>query len=335
MHLRKVIGNLLLKKKLLERKDDRHKAIRPLLLIPGGAMRGAYPTGSAAALYILGLAQVFDNIVGISSGAAVAAYLCSGSLEKIMLGTSIVFEECISKNYINFRRLNRIIDTDYLHHVIRNLKPLDERAIKHGRPHLWIGVTDFKTGKAELINAKRAKPDITAALAASMSVPTSIKKPININGRAYVDGDISMPFPLKLCVEKFKPTDILFLANRPHGIVYKPSLFIKRLFQNATEQLLIKSLVRHRPIRVALLNGDKQLKENLDYLAHLKNVNFGVISPPDQKITIVTQNPDKLRKGIVENFEHTLKIFGKARADKKALAQYYSSSFFKPHEHRT
>lgn len=64
-----VAQNILLKRGLLRLNSPKAEKIRTLLLILGGANRGAYGSGAGIALHALGLAGVFDIIVGVSTGA--------------------------------------------------------------------------------------------------------------------------------------------------------------------------------------------------------------------------------------------------------------------------
>lgn len=55
---------------------------RLLLVVDGGLMKGAYATGAGLALEALGYTDVFDTVVGISSGAPSAAYFVAGEVWK-------------------------------------------------------------------------------------------------------------------------------------------------------------------------------------------------------------------------------------------------------------
>lgn len=79
-HDSKLIQNLLLKNELLRNGDKKHEGIRTALLILSGANLGAYGNGTTIALHLLGLADVFDVVVGVSTGAGIGDTI---SAEKI------------------------------------------------------------------------------------------------------------------------------------------------------------------------------------------------------------------------------------------------------------
>lgn len=85
-----LVQNLFLKKALLRQGDPQHEKIRPLLLILSGAMRGTYGAGVTIALSQLGLYNVFDTVIGVSTGAGNAGYMLGG-LKQSMIGASVYY----------------------------------------------------------------------------------------------------------------------------------------------------------------------------------------------------------------------------------------------------
>ena len=162
-----VVKNLFLKRDLLRQGDPKHEQIRPALLICGGGMRGVYGAGVVMALHQLGLADCFDVVVGISTGAAIGGYFLAGE-EQSQLGTSIYYNECLN-GFINFWRWP-IIDIDYLEKVFRDgpKKLNDETILKH-RSKFFVGVTDWDTGEGCFLEAGRV-PDPITAIKASLAV---------------------------------------------------------------------------------------------------------------------------------------------------------------------
>jgi predicted patatin/cPLA2 family phospholipase len=327
MNLSLVVDRLLEKKRLLAAGDDRHKEIRTLALIPGRGMRGVYSAGAMIALKVLGLDDVFDNIVGISTGAGVASYFF-GTTEDAIMGCSIYLEDATKKDFINTKRWKRIMDMEFLHQVMRHEKPLNDGAIRSQRSGLWTGVTDFETGQGALIDAKKAKPDITTAMIASMSVPGSFENPLTVNGRTYIDGDIALPVPIELMVQMFRPTDILVLVNQRRSTTREGGVVSQPQFREVMEDFLLWATVRRRPLQRAILAKKYRLKEGLDYMNSLTNIHIGIINPPDKTINSLTQNTEKLRSAMHASFEETLDVFGRQHVDKDRL-QAVSSQLFK------
>lgn len=71
------------KKRLLDT-DAPHEHIRPLLVICGGLMRGVYGGGAVTALSDQGYGEVFDDIIGLSTGAPTAAYFWLGKRDLVL-----------------------------------------------------------------------------------------------------------------------------------------------------------------------------------------------------------------------------------------------------------
>ena len=90
------------KKELLDSSDPQHETIKPLLLILGGGNLGVYSAAACYALQILGLGNVFDTVVGISTGAWVGGYFLAGR-EQIKIGASIYYEDLASPEYITLK----------------------------------------------------------------------------------------------------------------------------------------------------------------------------------------------------------------------------------------
>ena len=87
-------------------------------------MRAVYSSGIVTGLEKAGLSKVFDVVVGLSAGSAICAYFISGQSR---LGTSIYQESLLDKNFINLTRISKILNVDYLDHVFRNVKPLNQK----------------------------------------------------------------------------------------------------------------------------------------------------------------------------------------------------------------
>ncbi len=169
-----IVRRLLLKKKLLKEGNPRHTNIKTALVLGGGGMRAAFSAGVLMGFEKLGLADVFDIVVGISVGSPMCAYFLSRQKK---LGNSIFFEELSGNKFINLSRLSKIMDIDYLDSVLRNVKPLDQKHVRSSRSDFYVTVTDARTGKGELLNMKDEKIDIIDAVCASSALPSPTSAP--------------------------------------------------------------------------------------------------------------------------------------------------------------
>jgi len=208
-----VVENL---KKKRDDPEKEGKKIRPLLLILGGGMQGPYGAGQVIALGRMGFRDKFDTVVGISAGAADAAYFLSANEEsdkQTLLGTSLYYKELATKKFLNFLRLKQIMNVGYAVGLMKEgEKALDTDAIIKGHSEFYVQATNSTTKEPELINGKTAKQGVVQAIEASMALPWVYGKEIEVDDGKYVDGAFE-PVPIQKVIERFNPTDVLILPN--------------------------------------------------------------------------------------------------------------------------
>lgn len=213
-----VLWRLLIKKQLMDDGNPLHREIRPALVIGSGTMRGVYGGGQVIALESFGLANAFETVIGVSTGAPTAAYFLAG---QAVLGTTIYCDECTTREFMSLSRFGKgnIVDIDYLAHVFRmGPKALNQRAVRAAIPNFLVAATDAATGHGRLLNAKDTYPDAVEALRASIALPGFTHGNVSIGGRRYLDGAVALPLPARLLM-RHQPTDVLFLANRSRASV--------------------------------------------------------------------------------------------------------------------
>ncbi len=211
-HTFELTDNIMRKQELLCDGDPAHKSIRTALVIGSGAMRGVYSGGVVIGLEELGLTQAFDHVIGVSAGAATAAYFLAGQAK---LGTSIYYEDLASKEFIDRTRIGNPLNIDFLDEVFTARKPLDRQSIQDNRSLFHIGVTDVNKVQAEYIRANHNTGDnIIKLVQASSSVP-GLTPPIMIDGTLYGDGITTCKNPVGFAIDTLGCTDILFVVNQP------------------------------------------------------------------------------------------------------------------------
>jgi len=304
-HDSKLVQNLLLKNELLLNGDKKHEDIRTALLILSGANLGAYGAGATIALHLLGLADVFDAVVGVSTGAGIGGYYLAGE-KQMFLGTSIYYTEFSGTRFINYRRINKVIDVGLISEVMRDGRTkMDMEAIKKSRSKFFVGVTNAETGNAEWIDAKSATPDVVAAIEASSAMPLGYNPPVAVNERFYYDGGISLPCPIREVCEKFQPTDILILPNLPLR-------FGSQFSRELTDRVFAAVALRNLPafLRTAVVSRHKRFHEGMNYVQDYNGINVGVLWPPEMGIHQLTRSSSKLRAAAQASAGKTLEIFG-------------------------
>jgi len=151
-----VIDAIKEKKRLMDAGKE-HGHIKPLLIVDGGLMKAAYGVGAGLALEETGLSKVFTSVVGISSGAPSAAYFISGDVH---IGARILDEECCTRKFLNMWRFWNQLDTEYLISALKGAtgKGINIEKVFSSPTELYIGVSDFKTGKPNLL--RHCRPEV-------------------------------------------------------------------------------------------------------------------------------------------------------------------------------
>ncbi len=321
---------------LIKKRDDPEgegKNIRPLLLIMGGGVKGVYGAGQVIALGRMGFREVFDNIVGISSGASDAAYFLSakeGDDTQTLSGTTIYNENLATNNFFNPKKLLHVffpnalkrgkekydppMDVGYAVDIIKNdpVKALDTEEIMRKKPGFWVQTTDPNTLESRLINAKGTKEGIVNALHASMAVPFVYRKEITVTDEEHgetlnIDGAFK-PFPIKEVVAKFNPTDVLILPQMRFEKTDIPYLMkLKEHFWLGVMKSIPK-LGSSAAIQKWFMI-DAENKKTLEELKAM-HVNVAVAFAPDAGLGPVTGDPDEVKLGAWQAATDLFKKFG-------------------------
>ncbi len=161
-------------------------------------MRGAYTAGALD--FLLENNIEFPYVIGTSAGALNACSFISGDIgrnKKIMLEFMHSLKFASVSNYI-FK--GSFFDFDYLFFEIQNVLPFNWDKFNSSQVRLLCGTTSFKTGEA--VYFEKGKDDnFPQAVAASSSLPATIRKPVIVNGEPYCDGGPTCSVPFKKAIE--------------------------------------------------------------------------------------------------------------------------------------
>lgn len=303
-----VLSRALYKRDLLAMNDPRASDIRLLLLILGGTMRGAYGGGQVCALEAWGLSEVFDNVVGISTGAPTAAFFLA---LQAVLGTSIYHEECTTPRFMSLRWPP--VNADYLAQLFRGevgAKRLDQEAIYASRSNFFIAATCAMTGKGILLDAKAAKPDIVQAIRASIAIPRFSGGPVAVGEEVCLDGAGAFAFPLREMMERFQPTDVLVLANAP---LPSDNLLMRRI-KHALDQTRysLATVGYPAPVRKTFIASKGRLLEEAAWFDEHRPPGVGIIWT-DGSVGSFERNPAKLKAASLQAEHHLSRLLATAR----------------------
>lgn len=272
-------------KKRLKDAGAPHAHIKPLLVIDGGLMKGAYGVGAGLALEESGYSTAFSNVVGISSGAPSAAYLVAG---EVYIGAGLVWDECCSKAFINKWRVWNQVNTNHLIDAVRGAtgKGLDTEKVFAAPTELYIGVSNFSTGEPSLLKPQDGE-GLFQAIQASILMPNVSTDKVTIDDIRYVDGGFTRPHILKKAIDEIEATHVLVITNQDYTATTIPRL----------ERFLNHTLFRWRmpkPLRFAAHERRKERMKAIAYLEKEYGKPYALVWG-DHSIKSTEQDPYKVR----------------------------------------
>jgi|GEM_PF-4343859 len=298
-----VLHNFQTKAQLIQVNNKDHEKIRTVVVLPGGGQRGVVQMGVALAFEKLNLTTAVDAVVGVSSGAGVAAYWLSG---EAATGARIGIEDMVKNHFVSYVHPLRIMNISVLETILRKIHPLSLDYFRKQRTKLLIGVTNYETGKEEFLDLKKEK-DPVKCIIASVSIPVFAKNVVEIQEHMYIDGGPGSPMPISFAIEKFKATDVLVVSTRT--LDYKPS------FPRPIEWLFRQTVYRRLPrgVRDDLVNYDQRYNSEFAYVMGdkkpPKGVRIATIYPKTMPLTKASKNSKLLTKVLLASEEFTLKLF--------------------------
>jgi len=317
--LKPVIGNI------KEAVKNPESGKRIMLVILGGGLKGPYSAAQVLGLHAAGVPpETFTDIIGISTGAPVASYYMAGP-EQTAIGTSIYYEECTTKEFINLPRFWKVMDVARLtmDWMAKGPKKLDQEAVRNCGANLWYGVTRaIKRGeqpKEEFINAKEAKPGMLQAMRASASVPLVAGAVPPVNGIAYNDGAFD-PLAIEEMINQFHPDTILILPNTPFDRLdtfqlSKTERYIGELANGLGAAGSLVSLAQLEKF----MQIKEQMRKSIETIQKENNVNIGFLWPSDTGLDALKQNPLDMKEAVYRGVRDTVDAFGANQPDNIVL----------------
>ncbi len=181
------------------------------ILAGGGGMAGIYSAGFLAGMAERGITEDrFDFAAGVSVGGIDLALYIGNRIEVAIH----LYRALCNTRFMNLFRLNKMVDIFYAMQELR--KRLDLATLLKKRVSFYVCVTDcVGTGTLLDVTAVKDVEEIAMRIMASASVPLRINPVVEVAGRGYLDGEISMPLPVREVVKQFSPTHLLIILNRP------------------------------------------------------------------------------------------------------------------------
>jgi len=277
------------------------------LLVEGGGMRGVCSAGGLVALDALGLRNAFDEIYASSAGAMNVAYMLSG---QATFGIQIYYKNVNNKNFINFGRLNKIVDIDYLFDsVVSRIRPLDTKKLLDAPSDFYIGLFNKIAAETVVLKAQDFPKEILSILKASTALPVVYNRSVVINSNEFIDGGLGSPVPLYEAIEHGCTDLLVFLTRPPSYESAKPPWIDRWLFSRfcasnnpALQEAFEKSYGQSNICRQICLGK----------LPAPKGVNIATFCPSNTGTLLsrLTTDSKRLKQSAVELALSTLEQFG-------------------------
>jgi predicted patatin/cPLA2 family phospholipase len=202
-------------------------------------MRGAYGLGAALALEEMGYKDSFSSLVGISSGAPIAAHFAAGTTRK---GKAILLEDCSDKKFVNPWRFWNQINTKHVIDVIRTdeEKRIDVVKVFENPAKLYFGVAEYKTALPKLLSPK--DPDhFFKCMHASINMQNVSPYKVIIDGIHYADGGFANPHVIDEAMRVLDPTHVLIITNNDRD--FAPISTMERLLNRTIFRLRLNGIL--------------------------------------------------------------------------------------------
>jgi len=252
---RSVIEAIKEKKRLLDI-GAKVEHIRPILIMDGGLMKGVYGVGAALAMDELSIFGVFNAAVGVSSGAPTLAYALAGSVK---IGSTILYEESCSKNFLSFWRWRNPLNIYFFRQIMEGLtgKLLVSEAVVSSKVPFYIGLSKYSSAQPFLLKPENSE-ELYSGIQASIAMPGAVSDVITIRGIRYVDGASTQPHVLQHSCEQFDATHILVITNQDKttgDILWWDKLLSQTLFRFRMGTILRRVTINRRKIRHAWVDS--------------------------------------------------------------------------------
>jgi predicted acylesterase/phospholipase RssA len=280
-------------------------------------MSAAMSAGQVRGLELAGITgDLFKgtlDLYGISSGSGAVAYYASGETSKI---TSLFSEECTTSEFLNMKRVHKIIDAEFIAREIRNgPKHLDHDRLRSFQGNVYAVAQNTKTGINELLDLKTAKPDLVTALEASSAIPP-FRSAVEVDGEKYIDGGFEVP-PLEEIIKNSGARKVLVLPNTPfdhfgesgYGILGGLVASIANKFGSLGA---MKTLEAH-------FTALERFKEFLDTVESHSGAQIAILWPPDSGLSVVTNKKTDVDSAILRSARETIEKFVGEQPDVSAI----------------
>ena len=193
------------------------------LVMEGGGMRGMFTAGVIDVFMEQGI--TFDGGVGTSAGVVFGA-----NIKSLQHGRAIRYNLRFAKDkrYCSFWSLMKtgdIFGERFCYQaILHELDPFDLKTYGKNPMVFYACATSTETGKAVYRNVSRGTEKDMKWFRASSSMPL-VSRPVEIDGKTYLDGGLSDSVPLRFLEKKGYDRNVVVLTQ-PMNYIKKPNKLV-------------------------------------------------------------------------------------------------------------
>lgn len=275
------------KKRLMD-SGEPHEHIRILCIQGGGLMRGAYGLGAALALEEMGHINSFTSLVGISSGAPIAAHFAAGTIKQ---GKALILEDCRDKKFVNPWRFWSQVNTRHFIDVVRSdeKKKIDVEKVFKNPAQLYFGVAEYKTALPKILLPKDSD-HFFECMHASINMQNVSPYKVIIDGVHYADGGFANPHVIDEAMKELDPTHVLIITNndRDFAPISAMERFLNRtIFRLRLNGILAQAINTRREARDLAIS--KALKSDVAVAVVWGDGSIGGMEKNAEKIALALE----------------------------------------------
>lgn len=256
------------------------------IVMEGGAMRGLFTAGVIDVFLEHDLR--FAAAVGVSAGAAFGCNLKSRQKGRVLRYN---INYCKDPRYCSLRSLIKTGDyfgAEFCYHTLpERLDPFFSAAFDADPMKFFVVCTDMETGNAVYPSCDTVDEKTYAWMRASASMPLA-SRPVEIDGRFFLDGGIRDPIPLRFMLDQGYEKNIVILTQ-PRDYVKQPNRLMPLMRRKLKTWPALVEAMETRHLRYA---------ESRALVFSRETEGSAVVICPEKPLPIgrITHDPERIRE---------------------------------------
>lgn len=198
--------------------------MKSCLIVEGGGMKCVFGAGVIDRFIDEGI--TFDEVIGVSAGAANAASYLAGQRGRNLRFYTTHISEPGYVGVKNFLTTGQYFGLQYIYGTLTNSDggdPLDFDAVCRNPAEFYITATEADTGNVRYFSKWDMKQDDYRAIMAGCCIPAMCKA-VEIDGKYYYDGGVADSIPIRKALDDGCDKIVLLLANC-RGFIRQPQKY--------------------------------------------------------------------------------------------------------------